>query len=267
MLRALNSSATGMQAQAFNLDVIANNLANADTTAFKSSRANFEDTYYEQVVLPGQQNGVGQRTAVGQAVGLGTRIQSTQLDFSQGALQATERPLDLAITGPGFFQVLDQNRNQIMYTRAGNITKNVDGQLVMASSDIGRPLDPSITIPQDATNIAISSDGVVSVLQPGNPDLQQVGQLQLSRFINPEGLVQVGDNLYQQSAASGTPIVAFGGQDGMGVVRSGFLEKSNVEPVKQLVGLIRTQRAFELASQAIQVADEQLSLVANLRRF
>jgi len=267
MIRALNTAATGMQAQSFNLDVISNNLANASTTAFKASRSNFEDTYYEHVRLPGQEDNQGQRTAVGQAVGLGTRIQSTQLDFSQGALKTTERPLDMAITGPGFFQVQDNNRNQIMYTRAGNVTKNRDGVLVIASADIGRLLEPSITVPQDATEISISSDGVVSVLQPGNPDLQQIGQIQLARFINPQGLIQVGDNLYAQSSASGTPIIANPGQDGMGQVRSSTLEQSNVEPVHELVGLIRTQRSFELASQAIQVADEQLSLVANLRRF
>jgi len=256
-----------MQAQAFNLDVIANNLANADTIAYKSSRSNFEDTYYEQIRLPGQQNSNGQRTPVGQAVGLGTRIQSTQLNFTQGSLQQTNRQLDMAIKGPGFFQVQDNNRNQIMYTRAGNFTRNDEGQVVLASADIGRLLEPSISIPLDATEVSISSDGVVSVLQPGNPDLQQLGQIQLVRFINPEGLVQVGDNLYAQSSASGTPIISNPGQDGMGTIASTFLEKSNVEPVQQLVGLIRTQRAFELASQAIQVADEELSLVANLRRF
>ena len=236
MIRALNTAATGMQAQAFNLDVISNNLANADTTAFKSSRANFEDTFYEQIRLPGQEDSQGQRTAVGQSVGLGTRIQSTQLDFSQGALKATERPLDMAIEGPGFFQVQDNNRNQIMYTRAGNITKNTDGVLVIASADIGRFLEPSITIPQDATQVSISSDGVISVLQPGNPDLQQVGSIQLARFVNPEGLIQVGDNLYSQSSASGTPIVANPGQDGMGTIQSGFWNNPTWSRCKNLWG-------------------------------
>jgi len=267
MIRALNSSASGMQAQAFNLDVISNNLANASTTAFKASRANFEDTYYEQIKLPGQLDSQGNRTAVGQSVGLGTRVQSTQLDFSQGALETTERPLDMAIVGPGFFQIQDNNRNEIMYTRAGNFNKNANGQVVLGSADIGRLLEPGLNIPQDALEISVSADGVVSVRQPGTTESSQIGQLSLVRFINPEGLIQVGDNLYAQSAASGSPIQAAPGQDGMGLIRSGYLEKSNVEPVQELVGLIRTQRAFELASQGIQVADEQLSLVANLRRF
>ena len=255
-----------MQAQAFNLDVIANNLANAATTAFKGSRANFEDTYYEHLRLPGQIDSQGQRAAVGQSVGLGVRVQSTQQDFTQGALDQSGGHLDMAINGKGFFQVQDNNRNQTMYTRSGNFSRNADGNVVMGSADIGRLLEPAISIPQDAMEIAISADGVVSVRQPGNTEMSQVGQLQLVRFINPEGLMQVGDNLYGQSAASGSPILANPGQDGMGTVMQGFLEKSNVEPVQELVGLIRTQRAFELASQAIQVADEQLSLVANLRR-
>jgi flagellar basal-body rod protein FlgG len=255
-----------MDAQQFKLETIANNLANAGTTAFKRSRTNFEDLYYQQLKLPGLLDYQGRPTATGMAIGLGTRIQSTQVDQRPGSLLDSGGTLDLAIVGDGYFQI--QDGNQILYTRAGNFTLNANGEIVLASQDRGRPLEPPINIPQDATDIAISPEGIVSIIQPGSPNLTQVGNIQLARFINPQGLVQKGENLFSSDfQATGQPQISTPGQDGLGVLRQRFLEASNVEPVRELVDLITTQRSFELNSQVIQTADQALQLVANLRRF
>jgi flagellar basal-body rod protein FlgG len=265
MIRALNTAASGMDAMQFRLDVIANNLANAQTTAFKSSRVNFEDLFYQHFKIPGMVNQLGYMTTVGMSVGLGTRVQSTELNMTPGSLNNTGQNLDLAIVGDGFFQVNDGN--QFLYTRAGNFSVNANGQIVLASADQGRPLEPAITVPQDALQITISSDGIVSVMQPGQTQLNQIGNIQLARFINPQGLLQQGQNLYSQTIGSGNPQISIPGQNGLGTIRQQFLETSNVEPVTELVNLISTQRTFELNSQAIQVADQAWQLVNNLRRF
>jgi flagellar basal-body rod protein FlgG len=203
---------------------------------------------------------------VGTSVGLGSRVSSTQTDFVQGAFQQTNRQLDVAIEGKGFFQVLDPS-NEIRYTRAGNFSINANGNLVMGSASDGRLLDPNITIPSDTTDIVIGADGQVQVRQTGSQQLQQVGQIQIATFINPEGLLKVGENIYAQTDASGQPTVTNPGQTGAGVLRQNSLEASNVEPVQELIDLITTQRAFELNSQAVQAGDQILQLVANLRRF
>lgn len=262
---ALNTAASGMDAMQFKLDVIANNMANAQTTAFKSSRVNFEDLYYQNFKLPGNLDQLGRPTALGLARGLGVRVQSTELNMEQGSLLDTGRPLDVAIVGQGFFQVNDGNR--FLYTRAGNFAVNANGEIVVASADRGRPLEPSINIPQDTLEIQVSSDGIVSVLQAGQSQLTQIGQLQLARFINPQGLVQMGENLYSDSVGSGTPLISTPGQDGLGTLRQRYLEASNTEPVREIVDLITTQRVYELNSQVVQVADQTLQLIANLRRF
>jgi flagellar basal-body rod protein FlgG len=254
-----------MDAMQFRLDVIANNLANAQTTAYKRSRVNFEDLYYQYYKIPGMIDQFGRPTSQGTDVGTGVRVQSTELDMTQGSLLSTGGQLDLAIAGDGFFQVNDGNR--FLYTRAGNFSINANGQIVVASADIGRPLEPAITIPQDTLQITISADGIVSVLQAGQTQLNQIGQIQLARFINPQGLMQMGQNLYSQTVGSGNPLIGIPGQDGLGTLRQNFLEASNVEPVRELVDLITTQRTFELNSQAIQVADQSWQLVNNLRRF
>ena len=254
-----------MDAMQFRLDVIANNLANAQTTAFKRSRVNFEDLYYQYFKIPGMIDQFGRPTSQGTDGGTGVRVQSTELDMIQGSLLSTGDQLDLAIAGDGFFQVNDGNR--FLYTRAGNFSVNANGQIVVASADIGRPLEPAITIPQDTLQITISADGIVSVLQAGQTQLNQIGQIQLARFINPQGLMQMGQNLYSQTVGSGNPLIGIPGQDGLGTLRQNFLEASNVEPVRELVDLITTQRTFELNSQAIQVADQSWQLVNNLRRF
>ena len=264
-IRAMNTAASGMDAQQFRLDVIANNLANAQTTAFKTSRVNFEDLMYQNFKIPGMTDNLGRITSVGQAYGLGVRVQSTEMDMTEGSLNNTGGNLDLAIAGDGFFQVNDGN--QFLYTRAGNFTVNANGQVVMGSATTGRPLEPAITIPNDTTQITISADGVVSVLQAGQTNLTQLGTIQLARFINPQGLLATGQNLYQQTTGSGTPIISTPGQDGLGSIQQNFLENSNVEPVTELVNLIATQRSFELNSQVIQVADQNWQLINNLRRY
>jgi flagellar basal-body rod protein FlgG len=266
-VRALYTAATGMEAYQINLDTIANNLANASTTAFKRSRTNFEDLYYEYLKLPGTVDSNGQATPLGITVGLGTRVNATELDMSQGNFVETGHPLDMAISGEGFFQLQDPQTGQILYTRAGTFTVNANGQVVLASSDIGRFLEPQITIPPGATQITISGDGVVSVLEPPNPTPTEIGNIQTVKFINPQGLIQLGQNLYQQSEGSGQPQVGTPGLEGRGLIKQGFLESSNVEPVNELVDLIKTQRNFELNSQVVQVADQTMQLIANLRRF
>ena len=265
-LRALQSAGTGMHAFEFELDVLANNLANAGTTGFKRERANFEDLFYEHMRLPGAQDGNGQPVPLGVEVGLGARVASTQKLFTQGNLLETGGKLDVAIGGDGFFIIEDPDGTQ-RYTRDGAFTLNADGELVLASADIGRRVVPAINIPQDAVEVGISADGVVSVLQAGQDQVQQVGQLQLATFVNPQGLLHLGENLFAPTDASGLALEGNPGEDGRGVLRQSYLEQSNVEPVRELVGLIKTQRAFELNTQVVQAADSMLEQIANLRRF
>jgi flagellar basal-body rod protein FlgG len=265
-IQTLYTAASGMEALETKLDTIANNLANINTTAFKRARCNFEDLFYRTYMLPGSQDGLGNPTAVGIQVGLGSRVQSIQTDFSQGNFINTNKQLDIAIEGQGLLQVLDPS-GQTYFTRAGNLNINANQQLVIGSASDGRVLVPNISIPQDTTGIVISPEGMVQVQQFGNPQMSQVGQIQLAQFIDYEGLLKLGENLYNQSNASGPPIIANPGQNGLGVIRQNYLEASNVEPVNELIDLITTQRAFEMNSQMIQASDQVLQLVANLRRF
>lgn len=265
-VQALYSAATGMTSMETKLDIISNNLANIETTGFKRMRGNFEDLFYRHEKFPGSQDIAGEYTAVGTSVGLGSRVQSTQAEFKQGAFQQTGRKLDVAIEGNGFFQVVDPS-GEIYYTRAGNFSINANGNLIVGSAGTGRLIEPPITIPEDATDIVITPEGRVSVQQPNNELLTDVGTIELATFINPEGLLRRGENLYSQTDASGTPTTGEPGQEGIGVLRQSSLEASNVEPVQELIDLITTQRAFELNSQAIQAGDQILQLVANLRRM
>jgi flagellar basal-body rod protein FlgG len=262
----LNAAATGMSAMETKLSVVANNLANIETTAFKRDRANFEDLYYRHDKLPGAEDTAGQYTPTGISIGLGTRVSSTQTDFAQGSFNATDRQLDLAIEGLGFFQVTDPS-GDIYYTRAGNLNKNANGNLVAGSAQTGRLLEPPITIPEDATDVVVSAEGIVSVRQPGNSQLSQVGQIELATFINPDGLLKLGENLYAETDSSGTATLGNPGQDGLGLIRQNSLEGSNVEPVNELIDLITTQRAFELNSQVVKTGDELMQTVSNLRRY
>ena len=266
-VQSLYTAATGMQAMETKLDVIANNLANVNTTAFKKGRTNFEDLFYRQIKLPGAQDAQGNYTPEGIAVGLGTRVQSIQTEFSQGAFSTTNNPLDVAIEGRGFFIVQDPATGQNMYTRAGNFAVNSQGTLVIGSAQTGRVVTPQIQFPQDALNVVISPEGIVSYNQQGSTAFQQAGQLQLATFLNPEGLLKQGENLFTETQSSGAATQNNPGINGAGTVRQNTLEMSNVEPVRELIDLITTQRSFELNSQAVQAGDQVLQLISNLRRF
>jgi flagellar basal-body rod protein FlgG len=265
-VQTLYTAATGMEALETKLDVIANNLANINTLGFKKDRANFEDLFYRQLTLPGTPDQSGQLTAVGTHVGLGARVSSVQMDFGQGALQETNRALDVAIQGNGFLQVQDAN-GDTLYTRAGNLSLNADGALVMGSAGVGRIVQPQINVPQPYTELSISPDGRILVREPGSTNLTEVAQLELAVFPNPEGLTKMGENLYAESDASSTPTTANPGDQGVGQLSQYRLEASDVEPVQELIDLITTQRSFELNSQAVQAGDQVLQLVSNLRRF
>lgn len=266
-VQTLYNAATGMQSMETKLDVIANNLANVATVGFKKDRANFEDNFYRNEILPGAIDSNNNRTAVGVHVGMGSRVSGVQSNFVQGAFEQTDDPYDVAIEGAGFFQVQDPASSQTLYTRAGNFSVNTDGFLVMGSASTGRPLEPPITIPQDALDVTISPSGQVLVRQPGQSTFQQVGQIEIARFVNPEGLLKMGENLFAQTDASGQALNGPPQQDGRGQLRQGNLEASNVEPVRELIDLITTQRSFEMNSQAIKAGDQMLELVSNLRRF
>ena len=265
---ALHNAATGLKALSTRIDVTANNLANAETTAFKSSRVNFEDLMYLTQQHAGTRNALGDIDPAGVQVGLGVQIANTALRFEQGPLEPTDRPLDVAIQGEGFFRVriLDTIGDGVAYTRNGAFHLNPDGELVLDIGE-GYRLDPGISIPEGAVDLSISQDGEISGRLPGDINAQVFGNLELVRFVNPHGLQQLGGQLFLETEASGQPFEARPGVDGNGVILQSFLEGSNVDPVKELVSLIKTQRAFELNSQSIQTADQALQTIGNLRRF
>lgn len=266
-INALQSASTGLSALNTSLDVIANNLANINTAGYKSSRSNFQDLLYIEKAQPGVENANGDQRPTGLYVGLGVKVSGTQQDFSQGAPIATGRDLDLMVQGLGFFKVQVENDlgGGVAYTRAGNFAINSDGELVMAN-DQGRRIDPAINIPANAEKVDVDSTGRVFVSLPGETDPQEIGQIQITTFVNPAGLKQVGENLWVESAASGQPIEGEPGSDNRGTISQGMLENSNVDPTKELIELIRTQRGYEFNSQSIRAADEALRTVAQLRR-
>ncbi len=266
-ITALHSAATGLRALSTRIDVVANNLANAETTAFKRSRLNFEDLMYLTLKQPGSVNAAGDVSPAGIHVGLGVRVSNSQLDLEQGSLESTNRPLDVGISGQGFFavKVLDA-LGGVGFTRNGNFFRNAEGQLVLGMGD-GYRLIPPIEIPPDAIEITISQDGQVDYLRPGSNEPENAGQLRLTQFVNPQGLKLLGGSIYTETNASGPPQEFDPGDGGTGQLLQGFLEASNVDPVKELVSLIKTQRAFELNSQSIQTADQALQTIGNLRRF
>ncbi len=267
-ITALNSAATGLRALSTKIDVIANNLANAETTAFKGSRMNFEDLMYVSLKEPGSNNNANEPSPAGTFVGLGVKISNTQLDLGQGPLENTNRALDVAIQGNGFFRVkiMDSIGDGTGYTRNGNLFRNRDGDLVLGMGD-GYKLLPKINIPPDALEISINQEGVVDYIRPNQNTRSIAGQLQISNFVNPQGLKLIGGSIYVQTEASGPAIDNKPGDNGAGTTLQNFLEGSNVDPVKELVTLIKTQRSFELNSQSIQTADQALQTIGNLRRF
>lgn len=261
---ALHSAATGLNALATELDVISNNLANANTTAFKTQRANFEDLLYQHKKQPGVENANGDHNPAGLQVGLGVQVSNTQFNFAQGAAQPTGRELDVLIEGNGFFEVsiLGEQGGGIGYTRAGNLFANRDGDLVVGSSS-GPRIEPNITVPADTRAINVSADGTISVTGEDGT-ATEIGQLTLSTFVNREGLQSIGGNTYVATDASGPPIQGVPGEGSLGTILQGHLEGSNVDPVTELVSLIKTQRAFEMNSQSIEAADEVMQVVGRL---
>ncbi len=262
MIRALYSSSSGMQAQQLNLDTIANNLANVNTTGFKKMRVDFQDLLYQTFRAPGTTGAQNTIVPTGIQVGHGSRAVATQRIFSQGDFQQTENPLDLVIEGDGFFQV-QQPDGTTAYTRAGAFKKDATGQIVTSE---GFVLQPNIVIPPDAQNVTIGSDGTVSVTLAGQTAAQQLGVIQLAQFVNPAGLLSTGRNLFSPTSASGNAVVGTPGVNGVGTISQGFLELANVKVVDEMVNMITSQRAYEANSKAIQTADDMLSISNNLKR-
>lgn len=267
-INALQSAASALSAMNEALDVTANNLANINTAGFKSSRVNFQDLLYIEKAQAGTQNAIQDSRPIGMYVGLGVRASGTQLDFAQGSSLATGRPLDAMIQGSGFFQVQVESSvgGGIAYTRAGNFTLNKDGELVLAN-DVGRRVIPPITVPPNADQVTIAANGQVTYTTTEDPSTQQeAGNIELATFVNPAGLKQIGENLYTVTEGSGPATTGVPGADNRGKLLQNFLEASNVDPTRELIGLIQTQRAFEMNSQSIRAADDTLRSVAQLRR-
>lgn len=263
MIRSLYTAATGMTAQQLTMDVIANNLANVNTTGFKRSRADFQDLLYQNTRAAGTSAAQGAQVPTGIQVGLGTRTAAVERVQSQGDFRQTGNPLDLVIEGSGFFQVQLPD-GQIGYTRDG--TFKVDSQGRLVTSD-GFPLQPEITLPPEAAGrVTIGQDGTIFASLPGQATPQQLGQIQLANFVNPNGLESVGRNVFRPTAASGTPQTGTPGLQGFGTIGSGFLEMSNVKVVEEMVDMITAQRAYEINSKGIQVSDEMLQIANNLKR-
>jgi len=255
MLRAFSTSATGMAAQQMIVDTIANNLANINTVGFKRSQIEFQDLMYLRLAEAGRETASGIQAPTGLEIGSGVRPNSTLKVYTQGEMDNTGRSLDLAIEGDGFFQVTTSN-GQVRYTRDGALRTNASGQLVSAS---GYMLEPAITIPATARSVSVGKDGTVTVFVGSDQAGSSVGTISLVRFANPSGLSSEGGNLLSETPASGSPIAATAGQDGAGAIQQGFLERSNVQMVTELVNLITAQRTYEINSRAIKAGDEMLT--------
>ncbi len=260
MIRALYTAASGMEAQQLNLDTIANNLANSSTTGFQGRQLDFQDMIYQNMVTPGAAQSP-QTVAAGLQVGLGVRSSATEVIQTQGSLVQTGNPLDVAIQGVGYFSVLLPN-GTLAYTRDGSFHENQQGQIVDANGNL---LQPQVAIPQNATAVTITQYGVVDATLPGQPNPQQVGQIQLTTFPNPGGLNSIGNNLVTATLSSGNPINDVpGGPSGVGTLQQEYLENSNVDIVTEFVQMIEAQRAFESNSKVISAADDMYSQVNNM---
>lgn len=262
MMRALFTGASGMRGQQFRIDVTANNLANANTTGFKADRAEFTDLLYQQIRRPGGTSATGVQWPTALQVGLGVNPVATAKNFSQGNYITTDQPLDMIIEGDGFFQVQLPD-GTTAYTRDGSFKRDSNGDVV---TNEGLFLIPNITIPENATQLNISADGTVTVNLPGQIEATQVGQITLVRFINPQGLKALGENIFAETDASGTALEDTPGQNGLGTIRQGYIEGSNVSVVDELVSLIVGQRAYEANSRSVQTSDEMLQTAVNLKR-
>jgi len=251
---------TGLEAQQMQLDVISNNLANVSTNGFKRSRAVFEDLLYQTLRQPGAQSSQQTQLPSGLQIGTGVHPVATVKNFTQGNIQQTGNPLDVAILGNGFFQIL-QPDGTTAYTRDGSFQVDNQGALVTST---GYKVQPQITIPSGALSVTIGEDGVVSVMQAGATKPTQVGSLQTVNFVNPTGLHSAGQNLYLETASSGTPSANTPGTNGLGKLSSGNVESSNVNVVEETVNMIQTQRAYEMNSKAISTSDQMLAKLAQL---
>ncbi len=262
MLRSLFIAATGMEAQKLNMDVIANNLANVNTVGFKKSRADFQELLYQDLRTPGSASAEGAQVPSGIQIGLGVKPVAVQKLFLQGDFVNTGNSFDLVIEGDGFFQVTMPD-GTIAYTRSGAFKLDSDGRIV--NSD-GYPLEPGITVPANTLSTSVSSDGKVSVVQPGNATPTEIGQIELARFINPGGLQSLGKNLFVPTPSSGDPTTGNPSAEGLGTIAQGYIEMSNVNVVEEMVNMILSQRAYEINSKAVQASDEMLQTTNNLKR-
>jgi flagellar basal-body rod protein FlgG len=260
MMRALWIAKTGLEAQQAQMDQVTHNLANVNTTGFKKGRALFEDLLYQTIRAPGAGGEGGQVTPVGYQVGTGARIAGVERLFTQGNMQKTENPLDVAISGGGFLQVTMPD-GALAYTRSGALQKNNQGQVVTSE---GYLLQPNITVPDNTTALSIAADGTVLATVAGQATPQNLGQIELAMFVNPAGLSSAGKNLYVETEASGAPLTGIPGTEGRGVLEQGYLETSNVNVAEELVQMIATQRAYELNTRAITAADQMLQRLAQL---
>ncbi|MGC8554875.1 MAG: flagellar basal-body rod protein FlgG [Candidatus Acidulodesulfobacterium sp.] len=259
-MRALWTAATGMEGQQIEIDNIANNLANTNTTGFKESRVNFEDLFYQTIKSPGAYSSEYTQSPTGIQIGLGSKVSSIEKEFTQGDLQQTSNPLDIAISGQGFFQV-QMPDGETAYTRDGTFDTNSQGQLVDAN---GYPLIPTITIPPNATSVTISENGTVTAVISGQTNPAQIGTISLANFINPAGLNSIGSNLFLQTSASGVPQVGTPNENGLGTLQQGFLEMSNVNLVGQMVDMITAQNAYTIDSKAMTTANQMLQTMSGL---
>jgi len=250
---------TGLEAQQMRMSVVSQNLANVNTTGYKRQRVMFEDLLYQNVVQSGAATSQQTESATGLNLGTGVRVVATDRQFSQGNLVTTSNPLDVAVNGRGFFEILLPDGTQA-YTRDGTFQVDADGQLVTSS---GYTVQPAVTIPAGASGVTIGMDGVVSAIPPGQSAAVQVGTLQLTDFLNPSGLQPRGQNLYTETASSGPPQTGTPGLNGLGTLVQGSLETSNVNVVEELVSMIETQRAYEMNSRAIETADQMLQHLTN----
>ena len=262
MIRSLWTSATGMQAQELNIDVISNNLANVNTSGFKKSRAEFQDLLYESIRPAGAASSQDTTVPTGIQLGHGTRPAAVQKMFTQGDFQNTKNELDWAIEGDGFFQIELPN-GETSYSRSGEFKLDADGRIVNPD---GFLLVPELSIPTDTVSISVGMDGTVSVIQAGDSTPTEIGSIQLARFVNAAGLRSLGKNLYVPTEASGNEITGTPGETGLGTIAQGFLEMSNVSVVDEMVNMITAQRAYETNSKVIQTADDMLQMANNLKR-
>lgn len=256
---ALWISKTGLDAQQMDISVISNNLANAATVGFKRDRAVFEDLLYQTVRQPGANSTQNTQLPTGLMLGTGVKTVGTQKTFTQGSTMTTNNALDLQVNGKGFFRILMPD-GTFAYTRNGQFTLDNNGQVVTSGS--GYLLQPTITLPADYQSITVGNDGTVSVTLQGQVNPAVLGTLDLADFVNPAGLQPIGENLFHETAASGTPVIATPGTSGLGTLRSGALEGSNVSVVEELVNLIESQRAYEMNSKVIKAVDDMLSFIS-----